>query len=293
MSSSKIGFTSYVEIATSMVFQDTDRERLNQSVSKWCGLEQGKNSTSDFTADDIEIHSPQLLKAEWENRIREWQELLPDRGQPVEECLSLNDFKFSAFFLQHPFAAMSLWNMMQTFYTLDRLVCGASKESLDRVSEWESMQPFEYLEAPRVEKRWRNSLQELVKGIENSSNEDTPMPQSENLFSGLTKVGKALKIGSKGLNKENTSDTLLRRIDGIYFGISKLENAQGELRRNLRENLKGVKLVDSMLEAFAVAAKRRFSMIDTYLKMDDYHEVEYPFPDESDDAELPGMLATT
>jgi hypothetical protein len=293
MSSSKIGFTSYVEIATSMVIQDTDRERLNQSVSKLCGLEQRKNSTPDFAADDIEIHSPRLLKIEWEKRIREWQELLPDRGQPVEECRSLNDFQFCAFFLQHPFVAMSLWNVMQTFYTLDRLVCGTSKESLDRINEWESMQPFEYLEAPRVEKRWRYSLQELLKSIDNSSHQDATTPQPEDLLSGISNIGETMKGGSQDRIKGNTTDTLLRRIDGIYFGISKLENAKRELRRNLRENLKGVRLVDSMLEAIAVAAKRRFSMIDTYLKIDDHHRVASSCPDEPEDVELPGMLATT
>lgn len=286
MNSPTVGFNSYVDIAICMVIQDSDRERLKQSVSRWCGVEEAQKSSSDWTVKDFEIHSPHSLRWEWSTRIREWQEQLPDRGQPVEECTSLNNLQFSALFLQHPFAAMSLWNAMQTFYTLDRLVCGTSKESLSRVTEWELMPPFEYLEAPKVEKRWRSSLQELGREIKDGSHEEAPVPQPENLFSGIADIGKGPKTGSKD---ENKSETLLRRIDGIYLGIAKLENAQGELRRNLRENLKGVKLVDLMLERIVVAARRRFSMIDTYLKTDEHHEVEHHFDDQFDDAQLPGM----
>jgi hypothetical protein len=269
-----------------MVIQDSDRERLKQSVSTWCGVEEAQNSSSDWTVKDLELHSPHSLKLEWTKRIREWQERLPDRGQPVEECTSLNNLQFCALFLQHPFAAMPLWNVMQTFYTLDRLVCGMSKESLSRVTEWESMPPFEYLAAPKVEKRWRSSLQELGKEIKDGSHEDASVPQPENLFSGISDIAKGPKMGSKD---ENKSEMLLRRIDGIYFAIAKLEDAQGELRRNLRENLKGVKLVDLMLERIVLAAKRRFSMIDTYLKTDEHHEVEHHFKDQFVDAKLQGM----
>jgi len=129
---------------------------------------------------------------------------------------------------------MSLWNVMQTFYALDHSVCCTSKESRDRPAEWESMPPFEYLEASRVEKRWRTSLQNLKKEIENENNEDAPLPR-------------------------------------MHFGVKTLEDAYEELRRSLSANLRGVKLVDSMLEQIKVATGRRFSMIDTYLNLDKNH----------------------
>ena len=115
--------------------------------------------------------------------IRKWQECLPDSGKPVEET-PLSDLQFSALFLQHPFTAMPLWNVMQRFYALDRLVCATSKESLEKISEWEEMPLFKYLEAGKVEKRWRNSLQELGRGIkESSKQEEAPLsPESERSF---------------------------------------------------------------------------------------------------------------
>jgi hypothetical protein len=292
MSSPTFGFNSYVDIAICMAIKDSDSERLKQSVSKWCAIEEARNSASDGTVKDFEVHSPHLLKMEWTKRIREWQDKLRDRGQPVEECTSLNDIQFGALFLQHPFAAMPLWNVMQTFYTLDRLVCGTSKESLDRVTKWELMQPFKYLEAPEVEERWRSSLQELGKEIKDGSHREMLVSQPEDLFFGLANVGKAAKADSKERNNDKKSDTLLRRIDGIYFGISKLENAQGELRRNMKENLKGVKLVDLMLERIFLAARTRFSMIDTYLKIDEHHDGASQPGDQLGHAKLPGTLDT-
>ena len=243
MKSPKVGFNSYVDIATCMVIHDSDSKRPQKSASDW-------------TETDFEINTPDLLKMEWSRRIKEWQRLFPDRGPPVEDCASLKDFNFHAFFLQHPIAAMSLWNVMQTFYTLDNFVCGTSKESRDKIAEWESMPLFEYLEASRVEKRWRSSLQNLRKDIKN----------------------------------EDSRDALLTRIDGMLLGTVKLEDAWKELQRSLKENLKGVKLVDLILEQISVAAGRRFSMIDTYLEMDDNHNGETNIDDAVEDVAGSGML---
>jgi hypothetical protein len=240
----KVGFNSYVDIATSMVIHDSCCKRSQESVSGWADK-------------DFEINTPDLLKLEWSKRIEEWQRLYPDRGPPVEDCASLKDLKFHAFFLQHPIAAMSLWNVMQTFYALDRFVCCTSKESRDKIAEWESMPLFEYLEASRVEKRWRSSLQNLRKEIKD----------------------------------ENNRDALLPRIDGMLLGTVKLEDACKELQRSLKENLKGVKLVDLILEQISVAAGRRFSMIDTYLKMDENHNEETNIDDVIEDATESGMLS--
>jgi len=235
MNSPKVGFNSYVDIAICMVIQDRDFKRLHQSVSAWCESNGLQESVSDSTETDFKINTPDPLKSEWSNRIKDWQTLYPDRGPPVEDCTSLKGLQFCVLFLQHPIAAMSLWNVMQTFYALDRFVCCTSEESRDKIAGWESLPPFEYLEAGEVEKQWGDSLQNLRKEIEN----------------------------------ENNRDALLPRIDGILFGIVKLEDTCIELQRSLKENLKGIKLVDLMLEQISVAAGRRFSMIDTCLKMDE------------------------
>lgn len=243
MKSPKVGFNSYVDIATCMVIHDSDGKRPQESVSDW-------------TETDFETNTPGLLKLEWSKRIKEWQRLYPDRGPPVEDCASLKDLEFHALFLQHPIAAMSLWNVMQTFYALDRFVCCTSKESRDKIAEWESIPLYEYLEASRVEKRWRSSLQNLRKEIKN----------------------------------EESRDALLPRIDGMLIATVKLEDACKELQRSLRENLEGVKLVDLILEQISVAAGRRFSMIDTYLKMDENHNGETNIGDAIEDVAGSGML---
>jgi len=184
----------------------------------------------------------------------------------------LRQVRTCAFVIQHPFAGMSLWNVMQCFYALDRLVCYTSKGFPDKISEWETIPPFEYLEAPKVERRWRTSLQNLRNEIHEENGEDVSEPKKDNMLLAVTKI-EATRRGSKaGLEESkngNQRETLLRRIDGIFSGIAKLENAQSKLRRNFKENLEGVQLVDSMSETIDKAARTRFKMIDTSLTMDD------------------------
>jgi len=66
---------------------------------------------------------------------------------------------------------------MQRFCALDRLVCSSSKETLEKIREWEDMPLFRYVEAGRVEKRWRCSLQALGKEInETNKQAGAPLP---------------------------------------------------------------------------------------------------------------------
>src|SRR5579871_5510128 len=101
MNSPRVGFNSYVDIATCMAPQDGDYKRLQQSISEWCESERPQESVSNGTETDFGISTPDLLKLEWSKRIEEWQRLYPDGGPPVEECTSLKDLKFCTFFLQH------------------------------------------------------------------------------------------------------------------------------------------------------------------------------------------------
>ncbi|KAE9380843.1 hypothetical protein N431DRAFT_433075 [Stipitochalara longipes BDJ] len=211
---------------------------------------------------------------EWRERIREWQEQQPDNGQPVENT-SLPDLQLSALFLQHPFTAMSLWNVMQRFYVLDRAVCSTSKESLDKIREWEDMSPFKYLEAGKVEKRWRSSLQDLGKDIKESSRQaEEPSPPEDQTLSGLSATQHRTKGISKSSDNGIKSEVLLKRIDGIYSGIAKLDSSLRELRRNLKKYLESVDLRERMLQRIIATAKIRYSMIDTYLKMDENENSE-------------------
>jgi hypothetical protein len=283
MGQPKVGLNSYVEIAVCMANQDTNREKLKHSTSK---------STADWSVEDYEIQSPQLRSMEWRKRITEWQNS-PDNGFLVEDYASLDDLPFGVLFLQHPFAAMAVWNVMQRFYALDRLVCGTSRESLGKIIEWEKLPPFEYLGARRVKRLWKKSLKEFGREIRESSLEaeaDAPKLQPENGLSLFSRNLMGTQGTSKGSNGGFKSELLLRRIDGIFSGISKLESSLKEVRRSLRENLENTELVDSMLERIVVAAGKRFSMIDTDLKMEESKEAGNHSNENSMDSELSGKL---
>ena len=181
---------------------------------------------------------------------------------------------------------------MQRFYALDRLVCATSKESLVKIREWEEMPLFKYLEAGKVEKWWRNSLKELGRGIkESSKQEEAPLSPKVNVFSsfsekriGLTGIPKAYQEGIK-------SETFLRRIDGIHSSITKLDTSLRQLRRNLKENLESVELREEMQKKIEQTARIRYSMIDTYLKMDENREAGDVIDQESDGSQFEGKLA--
>jgi hypothetical protein len=286
MATNKVGFNSYVDIATSMAIQDSDREKLNHIMSKW--------SPSNRTEKDLETNPPDLLKLEWRKRIEEWQKKWPDGFPPIEDCRSLKELEFSAFFLQYPFVAMSLWNVMQTFYALDRLVCCTSKESLDKIEEWELMPPFDYLEASKVEKRWRSALPNLRKELENSNTGASPLPRVDDLISVVAKRENVLTDSRRSLKESKDGykrDMLFWRMAGLSSSTVKLEDAQEELRRNLTENLRNFKFLDLMLKEISFAAKWRFSMIDTYLRLDDSHGGGKKVNDRIEDDQLRGMLS--
>jgi hypothetical protein len=272
-----VGFYSIVDIAICMSIPGGDRKISNSLGSEWRDTTETEKFPSDGIHDHVNDNSRALLEKEWSNRIKVWQ-AETSNCIPIEECTSLREIRTCAFVIQHPFAGMSLWNVMQCFYALDRLVCYTSKGFPDKISEWETIPPFEYLEAPKVERRWRTSLQSLRNEIHGENGEDVSEPKKDNMLLAVTKI-EATRRGSKaGLeeskngNQKERRETLLRRIDGIFSGITKLENAQSKLRRNFKENLEGVQLVDSMLEVIDKAARTRFKMIDTSLTMDDHLE---------------------
>jgi hypothetical protein len=173
---------------------------------------------------------------------------------------SLPDLQFSTLFLQYPFAAMSLWNAMQRFYALDRLG-SASKESLEKIGEWEEIPPFRYLEAGKVEKRRRSSLQELGKEIKESSKQSkASLPQKESLVSSVSEKRNDWEGISKATDDRRKSEALLRRIDGIYSGIAKLDASLREPRPNLKEYLESIDLAEEMLKRALATAGVRYSM---------------------------------
>ena len=258
MSSPKVNLSSYVEIAVSM------DSLFNHNIES---LRDPRNAKR-----DLYVNQPELLRFQWRKRIEEWQNLLPDRGQPIENCLTPKEITFSALFLQHPIAAMPLWNMMQAFYALDRLVCGSSENLLETVSAWETMAPFEYVTASKIVELWKVSLQRLRKEICNYSLEKSTSAKAYNTaVPGKVSetFAQILQRRSTNIESERKEAETFSRFDGISTGIARLQHSQTELRRSFQENLECSKLANTFLEAIDSAARRRFIMVDYYLNLDE------------------------
>lgn len=99
-----------------------------------------------------------------------------------------------------------------------------------------------------------------------------------------------MKESTKPSNDRRRSETLLGRMDGIYSGIAKLDTSLRELQRNLKENLESVQLGEEMLRPILATARIRYSMIDTYLKIDENNEAGNKFDHEPDNIEFPGKI---
>lgn len=245
MTSFDIRLDTYADIAVSVASQGRRyRERQSLvSLSPRTELE-GKNGDS--------------LTSEWRERIRPWLIQNPDGGERFERCETLQDFEFHIFFLQHPISAMYLWNTMQEFYELDRVVCGTSKDSEEKISEWESMGTFKYLKSKKVERKWRSSLQNLKDITE------TKQKMHSSLQLALAKQNEKARSISVDTSTQTESQIL-----SIQYGVDTLAEAWEELQRNFMENFKTrntTKIVKIMLSEIELAVERRFSMLDISLK---------------------------
>jgi hypothetical protein len=261
--SPRVSFNSYVDIATSLARQPSPPAVLHSP-------ELDAVSIPASAAEYFEINTPNRMNLEWSRRIIGWQ-TKPVKGLPIDKCKSIKEIQLPALFFQHPIAAMSLWNVMETFYALDRIVCSSCSDSVGKISNWESMPPFEYLDANVVKKRWNKSLSALKEEIRKESRVNLAVMSQVASPSDSKSVKSRFKSASKQSPDEAKIETLRQRIDGIFSGIAKLEDAQAELRRNFEQNLEGVKWVPQMIEMIEAAARRRFSWIES-LKDDSVQE---------------------
>ncbi|KAL5321291.1 hypothetical protein ACEPPN_012106 [Leptodophora sp. 'Broadleaf-Isolate-01'] len=181
------------------------------------------------------------LRSDWTARAKAWLESYPDGGPKVDSLTSLGDFNFGTLFLQYPESAVSLWILMQAFYALDRFVCSNSPANLERAARWETLSLVTYLDADRVKKAWRVALRALLDDIRQISE------------SSATSGSRRSRMYSTSQESPNSSlsrrkDEVLRRIDGIFLGIVKLEVAQNEFAKIYATQLPGVLIVDMLSE---------------------------------------------
>ncbi|KAG4032282.1 hypothetical protein MFRU_007g01920 [Monilinia fructicola] len=179
--------------------------------------------------------SPDIYQPEWQDRIASWQKCTDNTPCSPASNTShgfnqwLMELDFSKFFVEHPVAAISLWNLLQAFYGLDEAVCLDS----NAVVEWREMKPFAYLTAPKIEKKWRDSLKGFKRRI---------------------------------LNHEISSDDIIHRLYEMRCSVDKVEEVLAELKENFLDNLKDESFTLKMLDEIERAVIWRFNAIDNSLE---------------------------
>jgi hypothetical protein len=233
-----VELSTYVDLAVSIVSQSR-RYRESQTA------------TSCYPGTESNLISQGKMRSEWMGRIKPW---LVERTHhyPFDEIENLKDFTFSAFFLQYTVPAMHLWNVMQEFYELDRVVCWNSEESEVTINNWKLLGFFEYLKAKKVEKKWRNSLDAIKRSTE---------PRSGGSL-------KSLASGDGMISPANRALPTELRIASMEYGVDTLAEAWKALQRSCAENLNGPRIQQLMLSEIQVAVERRFMMVDSALRQD-------------------------
>ncbi|RDW56342.1 hypothetical protein BP5796_13253 [Coleophoma crateriformis] len=111
-----------------------------------------------YNDDAGNIYSP-----EWQYRLKNWEE---EFGQDIESlyheiasCERMpHQLEIGMLFQVHPIAAFSLWNLLQACYALDKVICGSSTPESDKLQEWQSWRPLQYLLSEDVTATWVDSL---------------------------------------------------------------------------------------------------------------------------------------
>jgi len=192
-----------------------------------------------------------IFSEEWENRIIFWHQRAVDRAAATmssDELLETLDF--GSFFLAHPIAAFSLWQVLQACYELDRAVCGDTKV----VNSWEQLKPFEYLRDAGIQSKWHESLDLLKEQIKN--------PDLE--------------------SRESWEFSMYE----ILMGVERFENAFQSLKENFSVNLVDMKCAKWMIDRIEEDIGKRFSMIDRLLEFKE-SELANIRPTDSNETNVP------
>jgi hypothetical protein len=193
---------------------------------------------SQYSDEALDIYSE-----EWQERILYWhQKAIDNAATNLRSEQNLENLDFGSFFLAHPIAAFSLWQLLQACYELDVAVCGNSKADLDEIESWQKLNPFKYLRDHAVQDKWRVSL-ELFKAQIKAKSEDTDVQE----------------------------ESWELRMHDILIGVEKFETAFESLQENFKTNLAREKSADWMIARIDEDIGKRFSMIHRLL---DFKESE-------------------
>jgi hypothetical protein len=179
-----------------------------------------------------------IYSEEWQKRIIFWhQRAIDNTATTLSSEETLERLDFGSFFLAHPIAAFSLWQVLQACYELDMAVCGNSKADLDEIESWQKLNPFKYLRDSTVQDKWRSSLELFKKQIKRKSEDSELEEESWEL-----------------------------RMYDILVGVEKFEMAFESLQENFSANLAGKSFAQWMIARIEDDIGKRFSMIDRLLE---------------------------
>lgn len=231
----------YREAVTAPHYEgDFDPKFKQREVYRWYD--------SRYSDEALDIYSP-----EWRDRITDWHEhAVRHTATALSSEELLERLEFGNFFLAHPIAAFSLWQLLQACYELDRAVCGATTE----VKSWQKLPPFQYFRDSSVQARWQESLKQLKERI-----------KSRDLDSGT----------------ESWEYTMYE----IRLGVEKFESAFEALKDNFSSNLRDMKFAIWMIDRIDNDIGERFAMITNLLSFKD-QELANSRPTDSDDTEYAG-----
>jgi hypothetical protein len=201
------------------------------------------NGQSDTKAKQRKVHkwydarySDQALdiySQEWQKRISSWENRLAgDKTMKLNSDRQLNNLDFGQFFLRHPVAAFSLWQVLQACYELDRAVCGTTCDDLEKIESWQALPPFRYLCSRKVKQTWEVSLKGLKERIKS----------------------------------QDADDMWELKIYDILLGVERFERAFASLHDNFAANLEGERFAGWMTKRIEDGIGDRFSMIDQLLE---------------------------
>jgi len=187
------------------------------------------------------VEADDIYSLEWFQRTKSFLEKFAQSDaypKTLDSWSLVEDLHLGEFFLAHPIAGYSLWNMIQACYDLDAIICANSGQEMKRVERWQTYKPFIYFKDKdkKIREKWRKSLKLLKKEIELGFLE---------------------------------ADPLVQKLCRIFHGIERLESALRALADNFSANLEGLKYVDDMLDKITKVVDDRRRMIAEILKLDD------------------------
>jgi hypothetical protein len=223
-------------------------------------------------SDEDDFKSYEELEKLWTARITTWGAERPNDRTPFSKCKNLAEISLPSLFFEYPISGILLWNVMRSFYRLDRVVCGVLPGSIERVEEWESLPISEYLTANRVEKKWNKSLSNIITDIEKKYSSPVKGITKQSFRKGSAADLRKSSTWPRSLRKEETKknsgieEEADRRRKDILSGVDQLEKTIRILKKEFIIHSEDADISRLLVKEIELAANRRVSWLDTRIR---------------------------